>query len=92
MSNRLLKFLSLSFVAVILLAQVVDQQHLHVNEPVESVCEVCAHTDSSAALSDFAFDDPIQSSVAVDFQTAVSASLAAKRWARLSRAPPDNLA
>jgi hypothetical protein len=92
LSNRLLKILSLSLVAVVLLAQAIDQQHLHVDESVESVCEVCGQTDTPEALLTSNSKSHTQTNVAVAFLAAVSVSLAAKQWTRHSRAPPHNLA
>lgn len=92
MSNRLLKILSLSLVTMVLLAQVVDRQHLHINDTVDSVCEVCAHSDANEALLGSTFEFHTQTNVVVEFDAAVSAALATKRWALQSRAPPHSLA
>lgn len=92
MSNRLLKLLSLSLVTMVLLAQVVDRQHLHINDTVDSVCEVCSHSDTNDTLLGSTFEFHTQTNVLVELHAVVSAALAAKRWAHHSRAPPLNLA
>lgn len=88
MSNRLLKLISLSLVTGVLFAQVVDQQHLHINEPAGTVCEVCTHSDHHAVATSGVDTTSIDANETVRYEAAVSATLAVKRWARRSRAPP----
>ncbi len=92
LSNRLTNVLCLSFVAALLLVQVVDRQHLHLNDPIDSVCEFCAQSDTNDATLASTFEPEIQTALTVELGAAVSAFLATKRWTPLSRAPPHTLA
>ena len=74
-----------------LYAQVIDQQHLHINEPAGTVCEVCAHSDNHEAVSFNPHLVGANAAESVRYEAAVSATLAIKRWSRHSRAPPSLL-
>jgi hypothetical protein len=72
--------------------QVVDRQHLHFNDPIDSVCEFCAQSDTNDATLAGTFEAELQAGSAVELAAAVCAFLASKRWTPLSRAPPHTLA
>lgn len=88
MSKPWLKLISLSLVTAVLFAQVFDLQHLHVDEPADALCHMCAHTDKSDVQIEHPELHGAEACEAVTFASAVSATLAIRPTLHFPRAPP----
>ena len=88
MSKSWLKKISLSLVTAVLFAQVIDKHHLHITDSADATCQMCAHTDKSDAQIEHPELDVTEHSVAVAYESAVSATLAIRPTPHFPRAPP----